>query len=212
MADCVTLEQVREFLKFNDTYTDDDTLISTVLIPAANDVVRRYCGDIIPKTFDEYYDGGDYSIWTRHTPILSVTLCEEGWGFVDYSLTEIQVNSSSMPTLFAFSIDLPLSGKISRRSGGNVSIPFIRGVGNVHVIYQTGFEDIPGSVTLAALELIQIWFRAMLQDQAAADPYAVVEGEYQLERGQGGGTLRYFGVPDYIIAMLQANARDPIIG
>jgi hypothetical protein len=212
MADCVTLDQVRAFLKFNDTYTDDDTLISTVLIPAANDVVRRYCGDIIPKTVEEYQNGGDYSIWTRRTPIFSVQLVEENWGFANYTLTEIQADSASMPTLFAFSIDMPASGKLSRRSGGNVNVPFIRGEANIHLIYQVGLAEIPGSVTLAALELIQVWQRAYLQDQAAPDPYDVVEGEYQSVRGQGGGTLRYFGVPDYIIAMLQANARDPVIG
>lgn len=212
MSDIVTLDQVRAFLKFNDTYTDDDDFISNTLIPAANDIVRRYCGDIIPKTYDEFYDGGDYSIFLRHTPVLSVQLVEEGWGFTDYTLTEVQVNSASMPTMFAFSIDMPAGGKISRRSGGNVNIPFIRGVGNVHVIYDTGYADIPQSAVLASLELIQIWYRGFMQDQSAADPYAVIEGEYQMERGSGGATLGMFGVPDYIVVMFEANARGPIIG
>ena len=113
------------------------------------------------KTYDEYYDGGDYSIWLRHTPLIDVQLVEEGWGFTNYDLEEIQVNSASMPTMFAFSIDEPNQGIISRRSGGNVSIPFLHGDSNIHVIYTAGREDVPEDISLACLPLVAIWYRGL---------------------------------------------------
>jgi hypothetical protein len=132
MADVVTIDQVRAHLRLPANYTQDDGMLSGIFIPAANNVVRRECGDIIPKTHDENYDGGEPSIWLRHKPVLSVELVEEGWWFTNYSLQEVQVNSASTG-MFAFAIDAPKSGLITRRSGGNVNIPFIRGNGNIHI-------------------------------------------------------------------------------
>jgi hypothetical protein len=214
MSDVVNLDQVRAFLRFADSFTTDDDILSTLFIPTATDVINRECDFVTPQTFDEYYDGGDYSIWLRHTPVLSVQLVSEGWGFTDYSLEEIQVNSESMPTMFAFSIDMPESGKISRRSGGNVNIPFIRGEGNVHVIYKAGREDIPAGIATVALELIQIWYRAFLQDQATADPDARLEDQYDSSRSGGTGPMSgaWFGVPAYLIELLKPYKRGPIIG
>lgn len=212
MTDVVTLDQVRAHLQFPDSYTDADDELSTLYIPAATEALRALCGDVIPTVYEEYQDGGDYSIWTRHTPILSVQLVEEGWGFTDYTLTEVQVNSASMPTMFAFSIDMPNSGKISRRSGGNVNIPFIRGVGNVHLIYETGLACIPADIQLAAVQLIAFWWRAFEQDQAANDPYATLGGEYAFGRSGATTTTRNFGAPAWLILMLSNYRKDPIIG
>jgi hypothetical protein len=184
-------------------------MLSDIFIPAATAVVRRECGDIIPRTYDEYYDGGDYSIWLRNKPILSVDLVEEGWGFTNYSLTEIQVNSASMPTMFAFSIDIPASGKISRRSGGNVNIPFIRGEGNVHVIYTTGLTAVPGNIVLAALQIIAFWYRGFVQQQSGADPYATVDDDFPHSDAY---TPQNLGVPMWLLELLKPDRRAPIIG
>jgi hypothetical protein len=211
MTDVVTLNQIREWLQFSDSFTGHDNLLSDLFIPAATAVINRECDDVIPITYDEYYDGGDYSIWLRHTPILSVQLVEEGWGFTNYALTEIEVNSESMPTMFAFSIDLPDSGKISRRSGGNVNIPFISGESNVHVIYQTGFADIPGGVQMVALQMIQYWYRGFIQDQAANDPYATLDTDFP-HSGNDIYTPQNQGVPEALIEALKPWRRGPIIG
>ena len=211
MADVVTLDQVRSQLRFSETYTDDDAMLQDVYIPAADEVIRRECGDIIPKTYDEYYDGGDYSIWLRHAPILSVQLVEEGWGFTNYSLTEIQVNSASMPTMFAFSIDNPGQAEISRRSGGNVNIPFIRGNGNIHVIYDSGRQAIPGNIALAALQIIAFWYRGFLQQQSGADTYSSVDDDFP-HSGNDIYTPQNLGVPMWLLELLKPQRRSPIIG
>ncbi len=163
------LQDYRDWLRMPDAYTSDDAILSNWLIPAAQDAISAECGDVVPKTHDEYYDGGDYSIWLRNLPVLSVQLVEEGWGFTNYDLTEVQVNSPSMPTMFAFSIDLPKSGKISRRSGGNVNIPFIRGEENVHVIYTTGRDKCPGSIATVMLQLVAWWYQNFEQRQVGVD-------------------------------------------
>lgn len=215
MADIVTLDQVRTHLQWPDNYTSADDELTDIYIPAATDAITGIVGEVIPTTYDEYYDGGDYAIYLRHTPVLSVQLVEEGWGFTNYALQEVQSDSATIPTMFAFSIDMPNSGKISRRAGGNINIPFVRvGSDNIHVIYQTGLAVIPGSITLAALQLIAFWWRAFEQDQAAADPYEVIPDEYASSRSGASGPMstRNFGLPSWLPGMLTNQRRDPIIG
>lgn len=211
MASLPTLNDYRAFMRFPDTYTDDDDLLLTWFIPAAQKAVEGLCGKVVSKTYDEYYDGGDYSIWLRHTPLINVQLVEEGWGFTNYDLEEIEVNSASMPTMFAFSIDEPNQGIISRRSGGNVSIPFLHGDSNIHIIYTAGREDVPEDISLACLSLVAIWYRNFEQQTATNAPMDMPEGSYQYDRS-GGITSFDFGVPESIVLMLRTHRRRPIIG
>ena len=212
MADVVSLSQVRAHLRFPATYTQDDEMLTDTFIPAATNVVRRECGDIVPKQYEEFYDGGDFSIWLRHKPVLSVQMVEEGWGFTDYILDEVQVNAATTANMFAFSVDLPNSGKISRRSGGNVNIPFIPGENNIHVIYTCGVDSIPGNVTLFALQLVAIWYQGFEQRQVGtANTYSSIDTDFP----RSGGdiyTPQNEGVPTYLLELLKANRRDPIIG
>jgi delta 1-pyrroline-5-carboxylate dehydrogenase len=61
--------------------------------------------------------------------------------------------------MFAYSIDSPESGGISRRSAGNVVIPFVAGLKNIKINYTAGLAAVPWSVRLAALEIIAHWWQ-----------------------------------------------------
>lgn len=214
----VTLQQVRDHLRIPAANTADDDMLTNIFIPAVNDVIRRECGDMVAVEYDEYYDGGDTSIWLRHFPILSVEQVEEGWGFTNYTLNYVQVNTvgdtslANTSVLFAYSIDLPEEGQITRRYGGNVVAPFVAGEGNIRVTYTAGVDPIPGSVVLVALELINHWYQgAMQRYSGTTNVYDAVAEDYA-RSGNAPQEMSSFGVPMRIIEPLKANRRTPIIG
>lgn len=212
MADVVTLDQVRAHLRFPATYTQDDLMLSTVFIPAASAVVRRECGEILQEQYDEFYDGGNYSIWLRHKPVLSVQMVQEGWGFTNYILDYVQVNAETTANMFAYSLDIPGQGVISRRSGGNVNIPFIPGTSNIHVIYTTGLEEIPANVVLGALQIIAFWYRGFEQRQSGKPSgFSTLNADFP-HSGNDIYTPQNQGVPSWLIELLKPNRRPPIIG
>jgi hypothetical protein len=210
--DVVSLEQVREQLRFADTYTDDDDMLENIYIPAANEVVRRECGDIIPQTYDEFYCGGTPSIKLRHSPILRVLLVEEDRGFVIDRLVEQPPTTTEIGTYYAFSIDYPKSGIITRRGPNNNAFPFWPVNGEcVHVIYVAGKADVPGNVVMVALQIIAYWYRAFEQQQTGTDPYAALNDDFP-ESGDNIATPAQYGVPAYLLELLRASAREPVIG
>lgn len=210
--DVVTLDQVRAHLRMPPTFTQDDDMLSEIFIPAATAVVRRECGDIVPRQYDEFYDGGDLSIWLRHKPILSIQLVEEGWGFTNFVLSLIQVNAATTANMFAYSVDMAEEGLISRRSGGNVNIPFIRGAGNIHVIYTCGKDVLPGNIVLAALQIIAFWYRGFEQRQTGpASGYSTLNADFP-HSGNDIYTPQNQGVPEWLLELLKPDRRGPIIG
>jgi hypothetical protein len=211
-AGIVSLDDVRNHLRMPATYTQDDNMLLNIFIPAAGDVIRNECGDIVSTIYDEFYDGGDYSIWLYHKPILSVQLVEEGWGFTNYDLDFVEVNAETTADMFAYSIDSPLMGLISRRSGGNVNIPFMHGSSNIHVIYSAGRQTTPPAVYLAALELVAEWYQNTQQREiGTADAYQAIDTNMP-RSGADIYTPMTFGVPDRILELLKPYKRPPIIG
>ena len=218
MADVVTLAEVRAHLRMPATYTQDDSMLQSIFIPAANEVVKRECGDIVPQTYDEYYNGGDFAIWLRHKPVLEVQLVEEGWGWINYELSFVEVNSvttneTNLDPLFAYSLDLPMQGKISRRFGGNVPAPFVPGENNIHIIYTAGRASIPGNIVLAALQIIAFWYRGFEQRTMGIDHsgIAVLNTDFP-HSGNDVFTPQNQGVPEWLLELLKPHRRPPIIG
>jgi hypothetical protein len=213
----VTLDDVRAHLRISDAYTQDDAMLSNIFIPAANDVIQRECADILTKQWDEFYSGGDFSIWLRNIPILSVELVQEGWGWTNYDLAYVQVNDiiqneESIDPIFAYSIDNAEEGMITRRYGGNVPAPFVPGENNIHVVYTSGVAVVPGSIVLASLELINHWYQgAMQRHSGVANVYDAVADDYA-RSGNAPQEMVSFGVPERILELLKPNRRTPIIG
>ena len=213
----VDLQSVRQHLRMPDNYTADDDMLQTWFIPAAQEALEAETDYTVPTQFDEYYDGGDFSIWLRAKPVLSVELVEEGWGWINFDLAQIQVNTvnqSNADPIYAYSIDQPESGMITRRYGASVPAPFMAGEGNIHVVYTAGREDVPAVIGLAAMELIAHWYQNAMQRagaQSTAAGYDAVNQDFP-HSGNDITTTINQGVPYRILEMIKKHRRDPVIG
>lgn len=217
MANIVSLQQVRTWLRYpNPAQPSSDDVALQIVINAADEVIEYECDDILPHRFDEYYDGGDREIFLRHTPLLSVQNVEEGWGWINYELDFVEVNSpGAVFSMFAFSVDGHEFGKITRRTAGNVVIPFRPGIDNIRVQYTTGEAKIPGTVLMAELELIAHWWqnsqlRAVTMAGANLSYDAVAGAMYSRDTESGNQNLN-IGVPYRILEQLKSHRRRPII-
>lgn len=206
----VGLQDVLAHLRYPATDTADDAALQG-FIEAATDVIQHECSQVVPQQFDEYYDGGDYAINTRNIPLLSVINVEEGWGWTNYELTYVEVNSENATNIFAYSIDEPSVGLISRRSGGNVNIPFMPGSANIRVTYVAGRSSVPGAIRLAALELISHWWQGsqMRAGQYQSEGYDTTDTDFS--RTQGGVEFNS-GVPYRVLELLRPYRHIPFIG
>jgi hypothetical protein len=212
MADVVTLVNLKQYLRIPPTDVSNDMALLS-FIAAADDVLEAECGVIMPKHYDEYYDGGNYVIYLRHRPVLSIENVEEGWGWWNWELDFQQVNTVPAGAMFAYSVDSPNAGGISRRSAGNVSIPFVAGRKNIRVLYTAGRLEVGPSIILAALELIAFWWqntqlRAMANSQAYTSFNQMNE---DWTRSTGVTSINY-GIPNSVIELLKKYRRIPIIG
>lgn len=217
MANIVSLTDVKTHLRYPSPSqpSPDDTALQK-FINAADDCIEYECNDILPSLHSEHYDGGDISIFLRHKPLLSVQNIEEGWGYINYELDFVEVNSPGpVFSMFAYSIENYETAEISRRTAGNVTRPFRAGDGNIFVQYRSGVEAIPGSVILGELELIVHWWQnSQLRAVTMAGAnigYDTVTGQAYSRDTETGVQNINIGVPYRILEMIKAHRRDPII-
>lgn len=210
----ITLQDVRTHLRIPPSQIGDDDMLQNTFIPAVSDVIKAECGDIIPTTYNEKYDGGDFSIWLKHTPILEVMNVEEGWGFTNYELDFVEVNSTAATSMFAYSIDRPSFGQISRRSGGNVNIPFRDGNSNINVTYVAGHASVPAAVKLAALLLLEYWYQGSEQRAAQYEStgYNAMDIAEPTSGAEGGLIGINIGIPYKVLELLRPYRHMPFIG
>jgi hypothetical protein len=212
LTDIVTLADVRAHLRYPASDTLDDVAIQG-FISAADEVIIREVGHVIPKMYSETYDGGDTTICLANVPIISVQEVQEGWGFTNYELAQVQVNTIPAPNMFSYSIDVPATGEITRRSAGNVAIPFMPGDSNIAVTYTAGRKTIPANIRLAALELIAHWWQNSQQRTAGGsqNEYSYDSMNVDFTRTTGMSAINQ-GVPYRILELLKPHRRQPIIG
>jgi hypothetical protein len=193
-------------------------MLDNILIPAATEAIEYECDTVIPTQYDEYYSGGDTSIWLRQKPLLSVELVQEGWGWTNYDLTFIQVNSipaddddtGDTDALFRYSIDNAQEGVITRRFGGNVVAPFVSGENNIRVVYTAGLDSVPAVLQLAALELVAHWYQGALQrNPGTGNAYDAMNTDFT--RSEGVTSLNS-GLPYRILELIKAYRNAPYIG
>lgn len=186
-----------------------------LFIDAADEVMVKECGANVAIQYNEYYDGGDSAIFLFNTPVLSIELIEEGWGFTTFNLDYVQVDSPVVSTNFAYSIDDADNGYITRRTSGNVLIPFQPGTNNIHIVYTAGRNPIPPVIRLAELELIAHWWtNSQQRSTGISSGFAYDAVSEDLARsGPMAGTLgQNYGVPMRILEMIKRYRSAPIIG
>jgi hypothetical protein len=214
-----SLETVKTYLRIPNPSTPnaDDATIQ-ILMDAAQEAVEREVGHVVEtRVRTERHNGGKCEIWLRELPCLYVVRVQEGWGYYDWELDDQEVNTITALSIWSYSLDNPTQGLITRRSAGNVLVPFVRGRNNVVVDYVAGRNTLPPNAVLAFCELVSIWYRQsqMRMGGGAARaleglPYNAQNADFT--RATGDSSLN-LGVPDAIIEMLKgAGRRRPIIG
>ena len=213
----VTLASVKRHLRYPDPsapHADDTSLLE--YIAAADEVIEFECSDVLPHAYTEQHDGGDCSIFLRHLPVLSIQAVTESWGYMSFSL-DFQASGSSGPwSVYAFSLDNPETGQITRRTAANVVIPFVPGAGNITVSYTTGRDPVPASIVLGEHELIAHWWRNSQQRSGSGGAGAASESAYDSVEGanyrQDPGIQNInIGVPYRILELIKGKRRMPFM-
>ena len=219
MQNIVSLADVKAHLRYPTaeiTGPSDDDAALQKFINAADEVIEFECDDILQHEHDEYYDGGDCEIFLRHKPLLTVQNVEEGWGYINYELDYVESNSPGpVFSMFAYSVDGHEFGKITRRTAGNVVIPFRAGTDNIRVQYVSGEAHIPANVILAELELVaHFWQNSQLRAMTVAGAnlaYDAVTGAAYSRDTESGVQNINIGVPMRILELMKSHRHSPII-
>lgn len=215
MTNIVTLEQVKTHLRYpNPSSSSPDDGALQIFINAADECIEFECDDILPKLFKEQYDGGNCLIFLHHRPVLEVLNVEEGWGWINFELDYVEVNApAQVNSLYAYSIDNYEYAQISRRSAGNVLLPFRPGEGNIQVVYRAGQDPIPGSIILGELELIAHWWQnSQLRGVTMAGAnlgYDTVTGQLYSRDTESGNQNLNVGVPYRILELIKPQRHMP---
>jgi len=151
----VSLADLKRSLSVSASETRYDDELSD-LLATATAVVEHYVGDIVPKQFVEFCDGGNPQIRLKHTPIMSIELITEMLGPGSFrTLTAQPAIPSTTFTAFGYSIESPNSGIVTRRWSSYAG-PFHPGSGNIQVQYTAGREIVPPSAAQACKDLARI--------------------------------------------------------
>jgi hypothetical protein len=215
VGNIVSLAQVKSWLRYpNPSQPGSDDVAIQLVINAADEVIQYETEDILPTRYTENFDGGNFLIALRHLPVLSVEGVREGWGYLNYDLDYVQVDSDPPSfSMFAYSIDHYETGIISRRSAGNIQIPFRPGTANIQVQYTTGYQTPPASIVLAELELIAHWWQnSQLRAVAMAGTnisYDATLGSTYTRDTESGTQNLNVGVPFRILEMIKGHRHMP---
>jgi hypothetical protein len=206
-----SLATVKQFMRIPNT--NDDATIQ-ILMNAAQAAIEREVGHIVSKPVMDRYDGGSPEIWLREKPVLFVSNVEEGWGYYDWELDDQEVNSIPALSIWAYSLDNPEEGLLTRRAAGNVLFPFVSGRNNIRVDYTVGRQVMPPNAVLAFCTLVSIWYREtqlrMTQNGAgSAIVFNAQNADFTRTTGESSINL---GVPVTIIEMLNPDRRRPVFG
>jgi hypothetical protein len=219
ITEIASLSVVKQYLRIpvGQALADDSTI--TIMMRAAQEAVERELGHIVAKTIRaERHDGGKCEIWLRELPVLYVSNIEEGWGYYDQELDDQEVNQIPALSIWAYSLDDPKEGLVTRRSQGNVTIPFVIGRNNVRADYVVGRNEIPANAELAFCELVSFWYRNSQLRAAAsvATPsgsgqtaFGAINADFTRSQGE---TSFNAGIPSGILELLKPDRRRPVIG
>ena len=161
-----SVQDVKEhlFLPNNDR-TKDDTFES--MIEAAGLLIEQQTGPIVPRVYDEWYEGGSSSIYLRHrpsygfgtTPIFELLAISEYRGPIEYNLS--QVGTPTQGSVYSAMLH-PELGTVVRRTAGGGTYAFWSDPSHpqqsVHIVYRVGQEVVPPNVKWALVETIRWWY------------------------------------------------------
>lgn len=211
ITEIASLASVKQFLRIpNPDQANADDATIQMLMDAATAAIEREVGHVVRKNITaERHSGGTAEIFLREVPVLQVRNVEEGWGYYNWELDDQEVNSQVALSIWAYSLDDPVSGWLTRRAAGNVLTPFVRGRNNIRVDYVVGREVLPVNAELAFCTLVSMWYRntQLRTNNGGSAVFNAVDQDFDRRDGTEGAN---YGVPTFIIEMLKNDRRDPI--
>ena len=211
----ITLQEAKTHLRdpHPSQVSADDPSIQ-IFLDAVQEVLTFECDDLTPTLHSERHNGGNYKIFTYHSPILSVENVQENWGWISYDLDFQDVGVEPVATsMFGYSIDTPEVGEISRRTVASVPIPFIPGEKNIFIQYTAGRATLPPDVKLGALELLaHMWQNSQLRATTMAGAniaYDGVEGALYSRDTETGVQNINIGIPYRILELIKGKRHMP---
>jgi len=159
----VSLWDVKEYLGLPANQRDRDHEL-LAMIEGMLPQIELIVGPIIPRVFDEQYEGGGRMIVLRNrpsvgygtNPVLNLMSVSEYRGVHEYALSIVR--SPVYGSIYSVMVD-PRTGTLYRRTAGGGQTPFVPGGQGVRVIYQSGQQTVPANVRQAALEIVRVNFR-----------------------------------------------------
>lgn len=159
----VDLEEVKEHLNIPATDRQHDVKLLRFLyglVPVIEDIT----GPVLPKVYNEWYDGGQYHISFRHRPVCQLMAASFYIGPIEYQAAIVGNPAAGSIYSVMMDPDASVGGRrLVRRGPGGGMIPFPNSLQSVHVIYQAGRSPVPYNITLAALELIKLNYQPSQQ-------------------------------------------------
>lgn len=169
LIDLVTLNDVKTWLELEENNTDDDGLLQILITGFSRYVLNRTgMASFGVNTYTDIYDGnGSQDLFLRNYPITSVTSVIVG----NYTVPQ-----STGLTAPGWYIDPHQKSIVLRSVGGSgwgggsgigpyMMVPgsvfpqsFIRGRGNIQVIYQAGYTSLPADLYEIVMETIGIFY------------------------------------------------------
>ena len=206
----VPLPEVKEYLNIQaQDRTQDAKLLR--FIEAVAPLIETHVGPIRVKTFREKHEGGRVTITLRHppsvgfgtTPVLNLLAVAEYRGPIEYPLAVVATPSQG--SVYSVQLD-ETKGVIIRRTSGGGTEPFFhdpeRPGSNIHVVYQSGQEEVPQNVQEAALEAIRVNYQT-------TQPTG--RGRLTVADTEEVGPYMGFFLPRRAIELLTPNKRHPAI-
>lgn len=199
-AQIVSLPDVKSWLNIPANDRKHDNKLTTMILGVAP-VVESLVGDVIVKQFDEWYDGGNSWIRTRHRPIVTPISVTEFRGPISWPLKIISDPAHGD----LYSVFVETDGTITRRTAGGGWMPFPAAPRSVHAVYTAGRTTVPENIRLGTKELIRVNYQ---ETQEAG-----------WQRGGGvpqaddlvGQTIMGFFVPNRVRELLMPSRRAPSI-
>ncbi len=159
----VSLAAVKRYLNIQGNDRTRDTELVD-LIDSIAPLVEAEVGPLVPKLYDEWYDGGSNVIVLYHdpstgfgsNPYLKIVAASEYRGPIEYPLA--LVPSPAFGSIYSIMV-VPDRASITRRSAGGRTIAFMPGRESTHVIYKSGQDPIPKIIQRAALEYVRTLYR-----------------------------------------------------
>lgn len=159
----VALPVVKKVLNIQDNdHSRDAELLD--IIQSVAPLVEAETGPIVPKLYDEWYDGGSPTIALHHdpsagfgsNPYLQVVAASEYRGPVEYPLA--LVASPALGSIYSLMV-VPQYATVTRRTAAGRTLAFMPGHESVHIVYKSGQNPIPAAIQRATIEYVRTLYR-----------------------------------------------------